>query len=97
MAGCRKGRRKAQALQQAGGEPGFRYYLVVKVKLLIRKYTQRVLSASLRAGRAEKAVAHQGIPALISCLLAVPKALVALLSRSGAAGLEQSRVCVAHS
>lgn len=98
MAGCRKGRRKARALWQAGGEPeGFSNYLVVKVKLLICKYTQAVLNVSPWAGRVEKVVAHQGIPALISCLVTLPKALVVLLSHSGAAGSEQRGVCVAHS
>ena len=47
---------------------------------------------------AEKAVAHRGIPALLSCLLSppLPKALVVLLSHSGAADSGQSMVSVLH-
>lgn len=46
--------------------------------------------------RAEKAVARHGIPALLPCLLSphLPKALVVLLSHSGAAGPGQSLVSV---
>lgn len=47
---------------------------------------------------AVKAVAHHGILALLSCLLSppLPKALVVLLSHSGAAGLEQRAGSVLH-
>lgn len=93
------GREAAEAFWQAGVESEGSCSLVVKIKLLMCKYTQKDPNMSLGVwGQmgAEKAVAHHGIPALLTCLLSphLPKALVVLLSRSGTAGPGQSMVSV---